>query len=87
MVIYFPDDLTLNDLTEARKQMDGYVTKIYDNGNRINTSRYLTDELSINAVKFIEDNSNNPFFLYLSYNRSTIHLCRLKKKIYLEIFI
>ena len=65
---YFPDDLTLNDLTEARKQMDGYITKIYDNGNRINTSRYLTDELSINAVKFIEDNSNNPFFLYLSYN-------------------
>tara|TARA_Y100001980_G_C14536758_1_gene313600 strand:- start:1060 stop:1947 length:888 start_codon:yes stop_codon:yes gene_type:complete len=48
--------------------MDGYITKIYDNGNRINTSRYLTDELSINAVKFIEDNSNNPFFLYLSYN-------------------
>ncbi len=65
---YFPNDLTLNDLTEARKQMDGYVTKIYDNGIRINTSKYLTDELSFNAVKFIEDNSSNPFFLYLSYN-------------------
>ncbi len=34
--------------------MDGYITKIYDNGNRINTSRYLTDELSINAVKGFE---------------------------------
>ncbi len=65
---YFPDDLTLNDLTEARRQMDGYITKIYDNGKRINTKKYLTEELSDNAVKFIEDNSDNPFFLYLSYN-------------------
>ena len=34
---YFPEDLTLNDLTEARRQMDGYITKIYDNGkNNLN---------------------------------------------------
>ena len=65
---YFPEDLTLNDLTEARRQMDGYITKLYDNGKRINTKKYLTEELSDNAVKFIEDNSDNPFFLYLSYN-------------------
>ena len=65
---YFPEDLTLNDLTEARRQMDGYITKIYDNGKRIDTKKYLTEELSDNAVKFIEDNSDNPFFLYLSYN-------------------
>lgn len=65
---YFPEDLTLNDLTEARRQMDGYITKIYDNGKRINTKKYLTEEFSDNAVKFIEDNSDNPFFLYLSYN-------------------
>ena len=38
---YFPEDLTLNDLTEARKQMDGYITKIYDNGKRIETKKYL----------------------------------------------
>ena len=65
---YFPEDLTLNDLTDARRQMDGYITKIYDNGKRINTTKYLTEELSDNAVKFIDDNSQNPFFLYLSYN-------------------
>ena len=29
---YFPEDLTINDLTEAGRQMDGYITKIYDNG-------------------------------------------------------
>ena len=65
---YFPEDLTINDLTEVRRQMDGYITRIYDNGNRIDTKKYLTEELSDNAVQFIEDNSDNPFFIYLSYN-------------------
>lgn len=65
---YFPEDLTLNDLKEARRQMDGYITRIYDNGKRIDTKKYLTEELSDNAVQFIEDNSDDPFFLYLSYN-------------------
>ena len=65
---YFPDDLTLNDLTQARRQMDGYITRIYDNGKRIDTKKYLTEELSDNAVNFIDDNSDNPFFMYLSYN-------------------
>ena len=65
---YFPDDLTLNDLTAARRQMSGYITRIYDNGKRIDTKKYLTEELSDNAVKFIDDNSDNPFFMYLSYN-------------------
>ena len=65
---YFPGDLTINDLTKARRQMDGYVTRIYDNGKRIDTKKYLTEELSDNAVQFIEDNSDNPFFIYLSYN-------------------
>jgi len=65
---YFPEDLTLNDISEARRQMDGYITRIYDNGKRVNTKKYLTEELSDNAVQFIDDNSDNPFFLYLSYN-------------------
>tara|TARA_B100000674_G_scaffold72850_1_gene50316 strand:+ start:659 stop:2071 length:1413 start_codon:yes stop_codon:yes gene_type:complete len=76
---YFPEDLTLNDLTEARKQMDGYITKIYDNGKRIETKKYLTEELSDNAVKFIEDNTENPFFLYLSYNAPHTPLQATKK--------
>ena len=76
---YFPEDLTLNDLTEAGRQMDGYITKIYDNGKRINTKKYLTEELSDNAVKFIENNSDNPFFLYLSYNAPHTPLQATKK--------
>ena len=76
---YFPEDLTLNDLTEAGRQMDGYITKIYDNGKRINTKKYLTEELSDNAVKFIDNNSDNPFFLYLSYNAPHTPLQATKK--------
>ena len=76
---YFPEDLTINDLTDARRQMDGYITRIYDNGNRIDTKKYLTEELSDNAVKFIEDNSDNPFFLYLSYNAPHTPLQATKK--------
>ena len=59
--------------------MDGYITRIYDNGNRIDTKKYLTEELSDNAVKFIEDNSDNPFFLYLSYNAPHTPLQATKK--------
>ena len=76
---YFPEDLTINDLTEVRRQMDGYITRIYDNGNRIDTKKYLTEELSDNAVKFIEDDSDNPFFLYLSYNAPHTPLQATKK--------
>ena len=76
---YFPEDLSINDLTEVRRQMDGYITRIYDNGNRIDTKKYLTEELSDNAVKFIEDNSDNPFFLYLSYNAPHTPLQATKK--------
>ena len=76
---YFPEDLTINDLTEVRRQMDGYITRIYDNGNRIDTKKYLTEELSDNAVRFIEDNSDNPFFLYLSYNAPHTPLQATKK--------
>ena len=38
-----------------------------DSGSEGN-KKYLTEELSDNAVNFIDDNSDNPFFLYLSYN-------------------
>ena len=80
---YFPEDLTLNDLTEASRQMDGYITRIYDNGRRINTKKYLTEELSDNAVKFIEDNAKDPFF-YIYPIMHLTHLCRQQKEIWKE---
>jgi len=37
-------------------------------GPRNSGEEYLTDRLTQHAVQFIEDNANQPFFLYLAYN-------------------
>ena len=42
--------------------------KILRNTDRVEIDDYLTDEFSDEAVKFIENNSNKPFFLFLPYN-------------------
>ena len=65
---YFPDQWTLNDLSEIKSQNDGYKTKILHNGIRINEKEYLTDAMSREAVNFIKKKRKEPFFLYLAYN-------------------
>jgi len=68
---YFPEDLIYQNITEAKKASKGagwYNTKLLENNQRVETDEYLTDELSNAAVKFIEREKDNPFFLYLSYN-------------------
>lgn len=67
---YFPEELTLNDLSEVTKQWQWYNTKLIENRTKVETDEYLTDELSDAAVRFvkrqIEDNQH--FMLYLAYN-------------------
>ncbi|MEM6331793.1 MAG: sulfatase-like hydrolase/transferase [Planctomycetota bacterium] len=65
---YFPENLTLEDLSEVNRKWAWYRTKLLHNGQRVGTSRYLTDELSDMAVDFIERKKDEPFFLYLAYN-------------------
>ncbi len=65
---YFPENLTLNDLSEVKKQWDWYRTKLLRNEERVQTHAYLTDELSDEAVAFVDRQGNQPFFLYLAYN-------------------
>jgi arylsulfatase A-like enzyme len=65
---YFPEELTLEDLSECKKQYDWYRTKLLRNDKRVVTKEYLTDELSNAAVDFIDRQKDNPFFLYLAYN-------------------
>ncbi len=67
---YFPEDLTLNDLSEVTEQWGWYRTKILHNRTPVETDEYLTDELSNEAVSFVErhHSDKNPFFLYLAYN-------------------
>jgi arylsulfatase A-like enzyme len=40
----------------------------YDNETPIKVDGYYTDKITENAIEFIRDNKNNPFFLFLSYN-------------------
>lgn len=67
---YFPEDLTLHDLGEVKKQWGWYHTKLVRNRSRVETDEYLTDELSNEAVSFVERHHNDgkPFLLYLAYN-------------------
>ncbi len=65
---YLPEELTLKDETEVKAHNQAYRTKILRNTNRVEIDDYLTDEFSDEAVKFIENNSQKPFFLFLPYN-------------------
>ena len=65
---YFPEMLTVNNLSEVVSQFDAYNTKLLKNDNRIEEKEYLTDAFSREAVNFIENNHEKPFFMYLAYN-------------------
>ena len=60
--------MTLKDETEVKAHNQAYRTKILRNTTRVEIDDYLTDEFSDEAVKFIENNSQKPFFLFLPYN-------------------
>lgn len=65
---YFPADWILPDLSNIKRQNDGYRTKLLSNHTRVEEKEYLTDALSREAVEFVERNQAQPFFLYLAYN-------------------
>ncbi len=66
---YFPEELTIRD-SYAVDNDEGmsYKTWIMRNHEPIQTKKYLTDEFSDEAVRFVERHQKEPFFLYLSYN-------------------
>ncbi|SFS68572.1 Arylsulfatase A [Zhouia amylolytica] len=65
---YFPEDWVLNDLSELTNQYSAYKTKLLKNDSRIDETEYLTDALSREAVNFVSNKREEPFFLYLAYN-------------------
>jgi len=65
---YFPELLTLKDISEVKSQFDAYKTRLLHNNTRVEIKEYLTDALSAEAVHFVERNTDKPFFLYLAYN-------------------
>jgi arylsulfatase A-like enzyme len=81
---YFPEDLTVPDIESVDSAGRWYNTKLLRNETRIEIDEYLTDELSNEAVDFVERNQANPFFLYLSYNAPHTPMQASKK--YLDRF-
>lgn len=65
---YFPEEYTLQDLAQVNSQYDAYRTKLLKNSARVEETEYLTDALSREAVNFVIENQQSPFFLYLAYN-------------------
>lgn len=65
---YFPEEYTLRDLGQVNSQYDAYRTKLLKNSARVEETEYLTDALSREAVNFVIENQQTPFFLYLAYN-------------------
>ena len=67
---YYPESLTLESLEQVSRKWEWYRTKIIKNRTSVIIDEYLTDELSNEAVSFVERHhgDSDPFFLYLAYN-------------------
>jgi arylsulfatase A-like enzyme len=42
--------------------------EIFHNGDKVSSSGYLTDEITVRARQFVEDHHRQPFFLEVAYN-------------------
>lgn len=65
---YFQEALTIRDSASAKNEGESYRTWILRNHEPVKIDTYLTDAFSDEAVRFIEDRHDQPFFLFLSYN-------------------
>ncbi len=65
---YFPENLTIKDSYSISTEKESYRTHILHNHEPVKTTRYLTDEFSDQAIRFVERYQEEPFFLFLSYN-------------------
>jgi arylsulfatase A-like enzyme len=66
---YFPEDLIIKDSYSVDNDEGmSYKTWIMRNHQPIQTKKYLTEEFSEEAVRFVEKHQKKPFFLYLAYN-------------------
>ena len=65
---YFPEELTFTNTVDATTIQESRRLWILRNHEPVRTTRYLTDEFSDEAVRFVARNKDRPFFLYLAYN-------------------
>ena len=65
---YFPEELIIKDSYDAKGERESYTTWILRDRKPSQPKKYLTDEFSDEAVRFVERNKDDPFFLFLAYN-------------------
>ena len=65
---YFPSDINNKADKEVSTESGSYRSMLNRNWQPVKTTKYLTEELTDEAVSFINRNKERPFFLYLSYN-------------------
>lgn len=65
---YLPSDIQDKTDKEAKDEPESYITMINRNYAAEKTNQYLTDEFSDEAIDFVTNNKDKPFFLFLSYN-------------------
>jgi len=65
---YFPEKLRIIKTEDVKNENDSYASYITRNDTPVKTTKYLTDEFSDEAIRFVEKNQEQPFFLFLSYN-------------------
>lgn len=65
---YFPEEYDIQNPDSAKNEAQSYRTKLVRNKTVVDEKEYLTDALSREAVSFIEQNKQQPFFLYMAYN-------------------
>lgn len=81
---YLPDELTIKNTDDAKNEYQSYRLWIMHNHTPVKTTKYLTDAFSDEAVKFVDQHKDQPFFLYLAYNAPHTPLEATKK--YLDRF-
>lgn len=70
---YFPEDYRRRYEQQLKANVDriwDYITPLEHNGKEVKETKYLTDALSHEAVRFVKQAAEReqPFFLYLAYN-------------------
>jgi arylsulfatase A-like enzyme len=66
---YLPKELDLNEVAQAKdNEGNSYRLQVQRDYTPFKTTQYLTDELSDEAVRFVEKHKGEPFFLYVAYN-------------------
>ena len=65
---YLPAEWDLPDEWSVTSQYEAYRTKLLRDRERVEENEYLTDALSREAVRYVREFKDDPFFLYLAYN-------------------